>query len=170
MLRRASQHPSAGLRPAHRLGVVGERWVTWDLQDPFLFNRPGDHVVSMALIEAVLIDATRETGPGCRLRWSSWALAIPLPRGEIATETTRSGDRTISERSYTYDARGLLVERVDSVVDDGGEQRTNTRYQYDERQRLIGLSVHDGDERIGQTSFPCRRVGTTLAATRSSRT
>jgi hypothetical protein len=35
--------------------------VRWNDQDPFLFNRPGDHVVSMALIEAVLAGARRES-------------------------------------------------------------------------------------------------------------
>ncbi|KAA9110670.1 AfsA-related hotdog domain-containing protein [Microbacterium rhizomatis] len=33
------------------------RVVGWDDSDPFLFNRPGDHVVSMALIEAILAAA-----------------------------------------------------------------------------------------------------------------
>lgn len=58
--RRSLSSPAA---PHHVTGsplgeLTKDGWmVRWNDQDPFLFNRPGDHVVSMALIDAVLAGA-----------------------------------------------------------------------------------------------------------------
>jgi RHS repeat-associated protein len=88
---------------------------------------------------------------------------------EIATESTRVAGRMISDRSYTYDARGLLVERVDEIADEGGDvERTSTRYRYDERERLVESSVHDeenADAAISTTAYELSVAGDVTAET-----
>jgi hypothetical protein len=61
-LRRAAlAAPESARRPATAQSE-DETTVTWDDRDPFLFNRPGDHVVSMALIDAVFNGANSVDG------------------------------------------------------------------------------------------------------------
>lgn len=77
--------------PTHD-GVSGPgRPVRWNDQDRFLFNRRGDHVVSMALVDAVLADAASSSTSGNVsirmefLRFAEQSAAILLERETLGT-------------------------------------------------------------------------------------
>lgn len=66
---------------------------------------------------------------------------------EIASETTTRGDEPISEREYTYDPGGRLVERIDRWRDSetGARSETVSTYEYDAFDRLIRSSTRESD-------------------------
>lgn len=64
---------------------------------------------------------------------------------ESETSTDRDG-LVLAERRYTYDARGKLIERVDTIQNPGEERvTTTTSHVYDAFDRLKATTVRNGD-------------------------
>ncbi len=84
--------------------------VSWDENDPFLFNRRGDHVVSMALIEAVLV-ALRGTSSTDvdRVGFSMDFLAFAERTSPI---TLRMGAAVMGEQVVELRQRGQTIARA----------------------------------------------------------
>jgi RHS repeat-associated protein len=65
--------------------------------------------------------------------------------GEIARELTTDGEMVLADRKYVYDARGNLLARTDGVREFDRLELTSTTYRYDDRDRLVASSIHEGD-------------------------
>lgn len=87
------------------------------------------------------------------------------PIAATSTRFNASGDSRDERESFEYDVFGRVIERVDAIPgDDGEERRTTSTYSYDERERLVGSSVYD-DQSRSETAYELSVAGDVTSET-----
>jgi hypothetical protein len=91
--------------PVHRDEVSG--LVRWDERDRFIFNRGADHVVSMALIDALLSRASRSgVAPSFGMEFNHFGeLTAPIVLHAVSS-------RSPSDKTWEFRQTGRVIARA----------------------------------------------------------
>ncbi|KAA9108270.1 RHS repeat domain-containing protein [Microbacterium rhizomatis] len=151
-----------GKRLTHTYDGNGRKATTTDIAGnttSYTYDRAG------LLTSAAQTDAAGAEIGAVRYEYDAFARVSELSRGngvstrytytssdQIATETTTGPDGSAQDaRAYTYDTRGNLTSRTDTITDldpvEGAAATTSTvtAYEYDGRDRLTRSTVRNGD-------------------------